>query len=96
MLRRTGDLWFAIGNHFAWDYGESFLFGVSNSGNESTGHLLTAHAHGSRWLTGGSVGPEGSLLVFVGLGLMALAFHFAYPQVRMGTSASSPRFNWRG
>lgn len=83
MVRRTGDLWFAIGNHFAWDYGETFIFGVPNSGTTATGHLLTTHMHGSRWLTGGSVGPEGSLLVFVVLGLLALAFHYAYPRAKL-------------
>lgn len=83
MVRRTGDLWFAIGNHFAWDYGETFIFGVPNSGTTAKGHLLTMHLHGSRWLTGGSVGPEGSLLVFVVLGLLALAFHCAYPKAKL-------------
>src|SRR5262249_841435 len=27
-LRRTGNLWFAIGLHSAWDWGETYLFGV--------------------------------------------------------------------
>lgn len=90
MVRRTGDLWFAIGNHFAWDYGETFIFGVPNSGTTAAGHLLTTHMHGSRWLTGGSVGPEGSLLVFVVLGLLALAFHYAYPRVKLPSSPTTP------
>jgi hypothetical protein len=37
------------------------------------------HMHGSRWLTGGSVGPEGSVLAFVILGLTTLAFNRVYP-----------------
>lgn len=89
MVRRTGDLWFAIGNHFAWDYGETFIFGVPNSGTTAAGHLLTTHMHGSRWLTGGSVGPEGSLLVFVVLGLVALAFHYAYPRAKLVATDTS-------
>jgi membrane protease YdiL (CAAX protease family) len=83
MLRRTGDLWFPIGFHFSWDYAESFIFGVPDSGNVAAGHLLSTQMHGSRWLTGGSVGPEGSLLAFVVLGLTALAFHRVYPIARM-------------
>lgn len=79
MLRRTGDLWFSIGFHFSWDYAESFIFGVPNSGSVAVGHLLTTHGYGSKWLTGGSVGPEGSVLVFVVLGLTALMFHRVYP-----------------
>jgi len=80
MLRRTGDLWFPIGFHFAWDYGESFIFGVPDSGSVAVGHLLSTHMHGSKWLTGGSVGPEGSVLAFVLLGVTALAFNRAYPK----------------
>ena len=96
MLRRTGDLWFPIGFHFSWDYAESFIFGVPDSGNVAVGHLLSTHMHGSKWLTGGSVGPEGSVLAFVVLGLTAFAFHRAYPSTRMAcpvpeVSASPPR-----
>jgi hypothetical protein len=80
MLRRTGDLWFPIGFHFSWDYAESFIFGVPNSGSVAVGHLLTTHMHGSKWLTGGSVGPEASILAFVVLGLTALIFNRVYPQ----------------
>jgi membrane protease YdiL (CAAX protease family) len=63
-LRRTGSLWFAAGFHAAWDWGESFFYSVPDSGQVSPGHLLSSSFHGSRWLTGGSVGPEGSLLCF--------------------------------
>jgi hypothetical protein len=83
MLRRTGDLWFPIGFHFSWDYAESFIFGVPDSGNVATGHLLSTHMHGSKWLTGGTVGPEASLLAFVVLGLTALAFNRVYPSALM-------------
>jgi membrane protease YdiL (CAAX protease family) len=31
-LQRTGSLWFAIGIHAAWDWGQSFLYGVPDSG----------------------------------------------------------------
>jgi uncharacterized protein len=90
MLRRTGDLWFPIGFHFSWDYAESFIFGVpDSSGNVAAGHLLSTHMHGSKWLTGGSVGPEGSLLVFVLLGLTTFAFHRVYPSMRMACPASA-------
>ena len=87
MLRRTGDLWFHIGFHFSWDYSESFFFGVPDSGNVAVGHLLSTHMHGSKWLTGGTVGPEASLLAFVVLGLTALAFHRVYPIARLTYAA---------
>src|SRR5437868_3747296 len=38
-LRRTGSLWFAVGFHAFWDWGESFLYSVPDSGTMVTGHL---------------------------------------------------------
>jgi uncharacterized protein len=81
-LRRTGNLWFAIGFHASWDWGESYLYSVPDSGGMVTGHLLRSSFHGSRWITGGSVGPEGSLLLFVVIGLTWLVFDRVYPEVR--------------
>ncbi len=60
----TGSLWWAIGFHAAWDWGESFFWGVSDSGLIVEGHLVNAHAVGARLWSGGATGPEGSLLVF--------------------------------
>ena len=80
---RTGTLWFAVGCHFAWDYAETFVFGVPDSGEVATGHLLSPQFHGSHWITGGSVGPEGSALVFVFYGLMALIFNFVYRERKL-------------
>jgi membrane protease YdiL (CAAX protease family) len=78
-LRRTGSLWFALGMHAAWNWGETFLYSVPNSGIVEPGHLLRSSFHGSRWLTGGSVGPEGSVLLFVLVALMWPVFDRAYP-----------------
>jgi len=77
--QRTGTLWFAVGMHAAWDYCESFVYGVPDSGTLAPGRLLAPHIHGSRWLTGGSVGPEGSVWVFVVIGLLFLLFDRRYP-----------------
>lgn len=77
-LRRTGTLWFAVGLHAAWDYGETFVYGVPDSGLVARGHLLNSSFHGPRWLTGGSVGPEASVACFVVIGLLFLLFHLAY------------------
>ena len=56
-LRRTGNLWFAIGFHASWDWGESYFYSVPDSGGMAPGHLLHSSLQGPRWLTGGSVGP---------------------------------------
>lgn len=78
-LRRTGNIWFAVGLHAAWDYGETFVYGVPDSGFVAPGHLLNSSFHGPRWLTGGSVGPEGSVACFVVIALLFLVFSFVYP-----------------
>ncbi len=73
-VRRTGNLWFAVGFHAAWDWGESYLYSVPDSGSLAPGHLLRSSLHGSRWITGGSVGPEGSVLLFVVMAVLWIAF----------------------
>ncbi|MGA2980642.1 MAG: type II CAAX endopeptidase family protein [Terriglobales bacterium] len=84
-LRRTGDLWWAVGFHMAWDWGESYLYSVPDSGALLPGHLLNSSLHGPDWLTGGSVGPEGSYLVFVVIGALWVLFDRAYPEVKYGS-----------
>ena len=78
-LRRTGNLWFAIGLHAAADYAETFIFSVPNSGVLATGHLLNSSLHGPRWLAGGSIGPEGSVMCFVLFAIAFPVFHWTYP-----------------
>lgn len=62
-LWRTGSLWWAIGFHAAWDWSESFLWGVPDSGGISQHRLLATHPQGSPLMSGGLTGPEGSLMV---------------------------------
>jgi uncharacterized protein len=58
VLRRTGDLWMPLGLHFAWDWGETYLYGVPDSGLMGNGHLLQGSFHGPAWLTGMPFGVE--------------------------------------
>jgi len=78
-LRRTGNLWFAVGLHATFDWCETFLFSVPNSGLVAPGHLLNSTFHGPAWLTGGTVGPEGSVMAFVIVGIAAAIFTVVYP-----------------
>ncbi len=73
-LRRTGDLWFAVGFHALFDYGETFAFSVPNSGIRFPGVLLNSSFHGPRWITGGSIGPEGSVFVFILIAALFVVF----------------------
>jgi CAAX protease family protein len=81
-LRRTGDLWWAVGFHTAWDWGESYLYSVPDSGALLPGHLLNSSLHGPIWISGGSVGPEGSYFVFILIGALWVLFDRAYPEAK--------------
>ncbi|MGH9475644.1 MAG: lysostaphin resistance A-like protein [Terriglobales bacterium] len=96
--QRTGSLWFAVGMHAAWDFCESWVYGVPDSGTISRGRLLQPTFHGSHWITGGSIGPEGSLWVFLIVALLFALFADLYParhppgvaQVAQEASATDP------
>ncbi len=79
-LRRTGNLWFVIGLHAVWDWAHLFLFSVPIAGNSAPGQLLHASLQGPRWLTGGTVGPDGSVFVFVILLGIFVLVNWIFPQ----------------
>ena len=87
-LWRTGNLWFAIGYHAAGDYAETYIYSVPDSGLTATGHLLNSSVHGSRRLTGGTIGPEGSVMAFVMFAIVFVAFNWAYPARKDGLGSS--------
>ena len=79
-LRRTGSLWYAVGLHASFDWGETFLYSVPNSGAVMPGHLSSAVLQaGPRWLTGGTVGPEGSVFCFLTILLQFLVVLWLFP-----------------
>jgi uncharacterized protein len=78
-LRRTGNLWFAVGMHASFDFGETFLYSVPDSGYIFPGHLSNATLAGPAWLTGGSAGPEASVCDFIMLLIFFHVFHRLYP-----------------
>ncbi len=69
----TGSLWWALGCHASWDWAESYFYGTSDSGLKAQGHLFGEHPTGPLLWSGGTTGPEGSLLALVLLAIMALA-----------------------
>lgn len=89
-LRRTGDLRFAIGFHAAFDFGAIFVYSGPNGGRLAPDRLLTATFHGAKWLTGGELGPEASMLVFPVIVAMFLAFHFLYRAIAKTSPQPSP------
>lgn len=79
-LWRTGSLWWAIGFHTTWDWAQSFLYGVADSGMMAQHHLLATHAVGQPLMSGGTTGPEGSIFVLPVLALISLLIIFTLPR----------------
>jgi hypothetical protein len=77
---RTGSLWWAIGFHTIWDWMESFVYGLGDSGSTIQGHLLAMHPTGRPLLSGGATGPEGSILIVPILLLSACAVLLSPPR----------------
>jgi membrane protease YdiL (CAAX protease family) len=75
-LWRTGSLWWAIGFHMAWDWAQSFLYGVPDSGQISAGRLFHTHPTGNPVFSGGIDGPEGSVYVVPVMLLCLLIIRF--------------------
>jgi membrane protease YdiL (CAAX protease family) len=77
LVMRTGSLWMACGYHVGWNVAGAPLLGMRLSGLDHSGGLLVTRLTGPDWLTGGSYGFEGSVLVglieFVVLGLVVAA-----------------------
>jgi uncharacterized protein len=72
-LRRTGSLWFPIGSHMAFDWGNAFFYSADRT--QVQGHLFNASLHGSPWFSGDAAGPEGNIfnvfLVVAGILLLS-------------------------
>lgn len=81
-LWRTGSLWWAIGLHAAWDWAQSFLFGVADSGGLSVHRLLSTHPIGPAWISGGSTGPEGSIFVLPVMAVITVVAALTLPHTR--------------
>jgi membrane protease YdiL (CAAX protease family) len=68
----TRSLWWAIGFHAGWDWGQSYLYGTPDSGLLAKGHLLNSHPNGLPFWSGGPTGPEGSPLMLPFLSAIAI------------------------
>jgi membrane protease YdiL (CAAX protease family) len=103
LLRSTGSLWAGIGFHAAWDWAQSYLYGTRQSGHVMQGHLFSSHPLGAPLMSGGSVGPEGSLLWAPPFALGLLVFFWALRRsgllvtapLKASQSRSDARSPWR-
>ncbi len=62
-VQRTGTLWWAVGWHAAFDFGQFFLIGTHNGGQAPAGHLLDVTFNGPALLNGGELGTEASVFM---------------------------------
>ncbi len=83
----TGSAWWAIGCHAAWDWAETYFYGTADSGFAAKGHFLTTSPSGAALWSGGTDGPEGSLLV-LGAILLLLALLLIYGRTQAAAPAT--------
>ena len=97
LVMRTGSLWIACGYHSGWNLAGAMVFGMRVSGLDHPAGLLATRLTGPEWLTGGSYGFEGSVLVgLLELVVLALAVAIAprlpgHPDLRGHFGARPPR-----
>jgi len=84
-LRRTGNLWWPVGFHMGYDWGQTFFYGVPDSGLLPYHNFLASSFNGPRWLTGGTVGPEASIFTPITLAIVAILFSRMYRENRYRT-----------
>ena len=76
---RTRALWLPWGLHFAWNVSMGVLFGLPVSGMLKFSTVIQTRALGPHWLTGGSYGPEASVVAGV---VLAVALIVILPVTR--------------
>ena len=92
-LWRTGSLWWAIGFHAAWDWMQSFIFGVPDSGTVVQFHLLASHSAGPPLLSGGTTGPEGSLYILPVILAIVAAIVLTLPRTPARINTRTPELS---
>ncbi len=86
-IRVTGSAWWAIGAHAGWDWAETYFYGTADSGLTAKGHFLTTAPAGNPLWSGGTTGPEGSLLI---LGILILLLLWLIVVYGRRSSAAQP------
>jgi uncharacterized protein len=86
-LWRTGSLWWAIGFHASWDWAQSFLYGVADSGHMVQHRLLATHPVGKAIFSGGATGPEGSIFIIAIFILVSIIILLTLPQNGYGETS---------
>ncbi len=80
----TGSLWWAVGWHATFDFGQFFIIGTRNGGQLPVGRLFDTTFSGPAWINGGELGTEASYFM-----IPAAAAIFIY--VRFFLARLAPR-----
>ena len=62
-VRQTGSLWWAVGWHAAFDFGQLFLIGTRNGGQTPMDHLFQVTLPVPAWLNGRELGTEAGIFM---------------------------------
>lgn len=69
---RTRSLWLPVGIHITWNFFLGYMFALPVSGETVKTVPFVADISGPEWLSGGTFGPEGSILCFTSLVVLAV------------------------
>jgi CAAX protease family protein len=78
----TKSLLWAVGFHAGWDWGQSYFYGTADSGLVIQNHFLASHASGNPLWSGGTTGPEGSLIIVPLLVMMGIGMWLWWGRIR--------------
>ncbi|HTR25705.1 MAG TPA: CPBP family intramembrane glutamic endopeptidase [Terriglobales bacterium] len=87
-IARTGSLAWAMGWHFAFDWGAIWLWSGRNAGEYAPGRLVETAWPGSDRVTGGLLGPEASWFAFVVIAVLFGGFHLTYSRKPVPTMSA--------
>ena len=85
---RTGSLAWAMGWHFAFDWGAIWLWSGRNAGEYAPGRLFETAWPASDRVTGGLLGPEASWFVFIVIAALFAGFHWIYAPKPVATMSA--------
>jgi membrane protease YdiL (CAAX protease family) len=77
---RTGNLWFAVGFHVAYDFMQFFVIGTPNGGLVPQGRMFDVTFNGPAWINGGALGTEASVLMYPAIALAFLYVLARHPK----------------
>lgn len=93
----TGRLWVPIGFHLAWNLAQGYIFGAAVSGNDLGESLAvsTAKPDAAVWLTGGTFGPEASVIALLLVSFVTVvALSLARKTGRFAATPYEARSSW--